>query len=83
MSEGMNVKERLLHVAFNRLAEIYPCGLYEWLDKQGGEEISQLEERINQNFRNEGSADDLKSLLREYWTCHIQAIREFERRHDI
>jgi|GEM_PF-6014870 len=83
MSEGMNKKERLLHIAFEWLAEVYPCCLYEWLDKHGRRGISHIEEQINQNFRNEGRVDDLKSLLREYWTCYMHAIGEFERRQDM
>ena len=74
----MKEKERLLHIAFDRLAEIYPYGLYEWLDNHGMEEITHLEDKINQNFLNSGSVEELKSVLREYWICHIKAIREFQ-----
>ena len=78
----MKEKEKLLHVAFDRLSEIYPYGLYEWLDNHGMKEITHLEDKINQNFLTDGSVEELKSLLREYWTCHILAIREFERMRD-
>lgn len=80
MSNVINEKENLLHIAFDRLSEKYPSGLYEWMyvnDPDACRELSELEDRINDNVRTNGSIQDLKALLRTYWVAHMNAIKAF------
>ena len=81
MSDLREEKEYLLKTAFNLLEERYPSGLYEWLyihDRATNDEINRLEDRVNANFLNGGSINDLKAILREYWIVHMKAIRAYE-----
>ncbi|MFI5324456.1 MAG: hypothetical protein ACHQ6U_13250 [Thermodesulfobacteriota bacterium] len=82
MSETQKEKERLLNLTFDRLEDICTNGFCEWLYSRGMEEISLLEEQINQNFKSNGTVDELKPILREYWVCHIKEIREYELTED-
>lgn len=74
-------KEKLLHILFNRLSERYPAGLIEWMDKyhpEASREVSELEDRANENFRSNGSAQELKAILRDYWLIYMKAITDFK-----
>jgi hypothetical protein len=78
-------KQELLARTLDDLGKQYPVGLYEYLYKQRQDLYSQLldlEEKIDRAFLS-GTIDDLKSGLREYWTFHIHAIREFKRQEHL
>ena len=64
------------------LGEKYPVGLYEFLYKHKPDlywQLVDLEDRIDQAYLNpSASTDQLKAVLREYWTFHMTAIREFK-----
>jgi hypothetical protein len=81
MSDLREEKEELLSLAFDLLEEKYPRGLYEWLyihDKATYDEIDHLECRVNANFQQRNSINDLKAILREYWIIHMKAIKAFQ-----
>lgn len=81
MNDVIRVKENLLSLAFDRLSEKYPSGLYEWMYKYRQEtekERMQLEDEINNNFRTKGSISELKAILRAYWALHMKAIKAFK-----
>ena len=73
-------KEHILNEVLRLLNEKYPIGLYEYLFKHRSSlymQLIDLEERIDQAFLYE-TVGDLKAVLREYWTFHITAIKEFK-----
>ena len=73
-------KELILKEVLRLLNEKYPIGLYEYLFKHRSSlymQLIDLEERIDQAFLYE-TVDDLKAVLREYWTFHMTAIKEFK-----
>jgi len=73
-------KELILKEVLRLLNEKYPIGLYEYLFKHRSSlymQLIDLEERIDQAFLYE-TIGDLKAVLREYWTFHITAIKEFK-----
>jgi len=62
------------------LAERYPIGLYEYLSKYEPEmfrKMRDLEDDFDNAFLYKAT-DDLKKILREYWTLHMDAIRKFK-----
>jgi hypothetical protein len=72
----------LVQRTFDRLAEIYPKGLYEFMEEHLPElsrQLHELEERIDRCLLNGSGTDDLKPALREYWMVHVKAIEEWER----
>lgn len=75
-------KEQLLTRTLEDLREIYPEGLYEYLFKyrqEMYERLLLLENRIDQIYLNPNvSIDPLRTVLREYWNLHAQAIRKFQ-----
>lgn len=75
-------KEAILTEVLRLLREKYPIGLYEYLFKHRPDLDQQrlaLEDRIDQSYLNPNiSIDQLKAVLREYWTFHMTAIREFK-----
>lgn len=76
-------KERILKEVLRLLGEKYPIGLYEYLYKQCPElykQLLDLEDRIDQTYLNPNeSIDQLKAVLREYWTFHMTTIKEFKK----
>ena len=75
-------KELILKEVLRLLNEKYPIGLYEYLFKHRSSlymQLIDLEERIDQAFLYE-TVDDLKAVLREYWTFHMRAIKEFKQK---
>ena len=73
-------KELILKEVLRLLNEKYPIGLYEYLFKHRSSlymQLIDLEERIDQAFLYE-TVGDLKAVLREYWTFHMTAIKEFK-----
>jgi len=73
-------KELILKEVLRLLNEKYSIGLYEYLFKHRSSlymQLIDLEERIEQAFLYE-TIGDLKAVLREYWTFHITAIKEFK-----
>ena len=77
-----NEKDKLLDITLSRLDEKYPSYLYEYLymnDIRSYSKIFKLEDSINMNFNKNGTIQDLKAILREYWIEHMIAIREFKK----
>jgi len=75
-------KDQLLDITLSRLDEKYPYGLYEYLymnDIRSYSKIFKLDDSINMNFNKNGTIQDLKAILREYWIEHIKAIKEFKK----
>ena len=73
-------KKHILNEVLRLLSEKYPIGLYEYLFKHRSSlymQLIDLEERIDQAFLYE-TVGDLKAVLREYWTFHMTAIKEFK-----
>jgi len=74
-------KEYILQETLRLLGEKYPIGLYEYLYKYRPDlykQLLDLEDRIDQAYINpNASIDQLKAVLREYWTFHIKAIQLF------
>jgi len=74
------LKEHILHEVFELLNERYPMGLYEYVYKYRPEVFrikDSLEYRIDEVFLT-GSVNELEAVLREYWTLHVEMIREFD-----
>jgi hypothetical protein len=76
-------REELLTRLMDDLNKRYPIGLYEYLYEHCPElhnELLNLEDRIDQTSLNpSASIDQLKAVLREYWTFHMKAIKESTR----
>ena len=75
-------KDQLLDITLSRLDEKYPSYLYEYLymnDIRAYSKILKLEDSINMNFNKNGTIQDLKAILREYWIEHIKAIKDFKK----
>ncbi|HEX3036115.1 MAG TPA: hypothetical protein VHT73_13515 [Thermodesulfobacteriota bacterium] len=73
-------KDFILDETLRLLNERYPIGLYEYLYKHREDlyrELLALEDRIDKAFLS-GTVEELKSVLREYWTFHMRAKREFK-----
>lgn len=80
MDQLWTEKEDILNKVLDALEVKYPSGLYDWLyirDRGAYDEINRLEDAINESFRNGGPIPDFKAILREYWDCHMRAIRAF------
>jgi len=77
-------KEYILQETLRLLGEKYPIGLYEYLYKYRPDlyiQLVNLENGIDQTYLNpNASIDQLKAVLREYWTFHMRAIKEFKQR---
>ena len=75
-------KEEILPRLLKDLGKRYPIGLYEFLFKQRPDlykQLIELENRIDLTYLDpSASIDQLKAVLREYWTFHMMAIREFK-----
>jgi hypothetical protein len=75
-------KEELLNRALGDLGKRYPIGLYEYLYKHRPDlyrSLIELENSIDQIYPDSNaSIDQLKAVLRDYWTFHMTAIREFK-----
>ncbi len=73
-------KEAIIKEVLRLLGEKYPVGLYEYLFKHRPElykKLQHLEDRIDQAFLS-ATIQGLKAILRDYWTLHIMAIKEFK-----
>jgi len=74
-------KEELLTRTLEDLGKGYPIGLYEYLFRRRTDlykQLIELEDKIDHTYLNPNeSIDQLKAVLREYWTFHISAIKEF------
>lgn len=64
------------------LNERYPKGLYEFIYKYRPEldkQLLDLWERIDQTYLDpNASIDQLKAVLRDYWTFHMTTIKKFK-----
>jgi len=73
-------KENILGEVFDLLSEKYTPGLYEYSYKYYPEYYKKfiiLEDRIDENFQDNGNIQELKTILREYWCLHMKCIKEF------
>jgi len=78
-------KEHMIDETLRLLTERYPIGLYEFLFKYEPKmyrKLRELEDEISRDYSNK-TIEDLKEVLREYWTLHMEAIREFENQDDL
>jgi len=85
MIDIIQEKENIIDGTLKLLAERYPIGLYEYLFKYQTEmykELRDLEDDISRDYLDK-TVGDLKEVLREYWSLHIQAIKEFENQDDL
>ncbi len=75
-------KEELVRNILEKLNVRYPKGLYEFLYRYHPElyrRMIDIEDSIDQNLLNaDSSIDQLRSILREYWTLHMRAIQIFK-----
>ena len=75
-------KEELINRTQEDLDKRYPIGLYEYLFKYRPDldrQLIELWDRIDQAYLNPNvSIDQFKVVLREYWTFHMAAIKEFK-----
>lgn len=75
-------KERLLNITLDGLEKVYPRGLYDFLhthDRSLYDRIDEIEDQLNESFRNGGPVDEFKGTLRQYWDAHMRAIQAFKR----
>lgn len=82
MNDIFAEKERLLNITLDGLEKVYPRGLYDFLhthDRDIYTRIDEIEDQLNESFRNGGPIDEFKRLLREYWNAHMRAIQAFKR----
>jgi len=79
---GQMNKDELLNRTLEELGKRYPQGLYEFLFKHRPDLYRQLvglEDKIDQTYLNaNASIYQFKAVLREYWTFHMIAIKEFK-----
>ncbi|MGH7799648.1 MAG: hypothetical protein ACREOW_03340 [Thermodesulfobacteriota bacterium] len=72
----------LLNRTLEDLCKRYPIGLYEFLYKHKPHlygQLIDLEDRITHTYLNKNSSIDVfKAVIREYWTFHMTAIKEFK-----
>ena len=83
--KNYNEKENIIDETLRLLSEKYIIGLYEYLFMyQPGmyKELRDLEDEISNDYLSK-SIEDLKEVLRRYWTLHVEAIGEFENRDDL
>lgn len=80
MNNYIRDKDIILEELLNLLAGRYPIGLYEYLYScQPGmyKRMRELEDEVDNAFLHKNTKD-LKKVLREYWTLHMEAIRKFK-----
>ncbi|NIQ15718.1 MAG: hypothetical protein GTO02_15360 [Candidatus Dadabacteria bacterium] len=78
----MTNNENLVKKLLAKLNEIYPLGLYEYIydnNKTLQDELKNCEDEINNMLEN-GTMNDTKKILRNYWILHIEAI-DFYKKH--
>jgi hypothetical protein len=81
MDQLWTEKEDILNKVLDALEVKYPSGLYDWLyshDRDLYDRIDEIEDQLNESFRNGSPVDEFKRLLRDYWTAHMQGIRLFK-----
>jgi len=81
MDQLWTEKEDILNKVLDALEEKYPSGLYDWLyshDRDLYDRIDEIEDQLNESFRNSGPVDGFKATLRHYWDCHTEGIRKFK-----
>lgn len=80
MNDLIIEKEKLLNITLDGLEKAYPRGLYDWLhthDRDVYARIDEIENALNKSFAEGGTLGEFKATLRQYWDCHMQAIRLF------
>lgn len=82
MDQLWTEKEDILNKVLDALEVKYPRGLYDFLhthDRDLYDRIDEIEDQLNESFRNGGPVDEFKGTLRQYWDAHMRAIRAFKR----
>jgi len=80
MNNCIHDKEAILEEILNLLAKRYPTGLYEFMYEYHPDmyrRMRELEDEVDNAFL-DGTTEELKKVLREYWTLHMEAIRKFK-----
>lgn len=78
MRKLIREKERLLNITLDGLEKEYPRGMYDWLythNRGTYNEISRLEDNVNESFLHSGPLPVFKEMLREYWKVHMEVIK--------
>jgi len=81
----INNKDELFDKIFADLRKIYKAGLYEFMheyEPKMYKELRNLEDEISKDYFKK-PIEDIKVLLRRYWTLHMEAIEEFENQDDL
>ena len=85
MNNCTQEKENIIDGTLKLLAERYPIGLYEYLyeyEHDMYKTMRELEDEVDDAFLHKNT-EDLKKVLREYWTLHMEAIGELENQDDL
>ena len=73
-------KENIIDGTLKLLAERYKEGVYEYMYQYHPDmyrRIRELEDEVDNAFLFK-TTEELKKVLREYWTLHMEAIRKFK-----
>jgi len=78
-------KEEMIKKTLEQLNQFYPVGLYDWMylnNKTDYLRLIDIENNIDSLLINDGSQDQLKQLLIEFWQIHKKNIREFDKSNE-
>ncbi len=81
----INNKDELFDKIFADLRKIYKAGLYEFMHEYEPKmyrKLRELEDEISSDYLDK-TTGDLKEVLREYWTLHMEAIKRFENQDEL
>ncbi len=85
MKRNYKEKEHIIDETLRLLTRKYPTDLYEYLFKYQPEtykKLRVLEDDISRDYLDR-TIGDLKEVLREYWTLHMEAIKRFENQDEL
>jgi len=85
MNNFIKDKDIILDELLKLLTERYPEGLYEYMYQYHPDmyrRIRELEDEVDNAFLYK-TIEDLKEVLREYWTLHMEAIKRFGNQDDL
>jgi hypothetical protein len=77
-------KYEIAKKTLEQLNQFYPAGLYEWLfqyRKSKYNKLVQLESGIDEVMLN-GTEDEMKDILDEYWSFHKTCIEDFSNNYE-
>ena len=81
----INNKDELFDKIFADLRKIYKAGMYEFMHEYEPnmyKKLRELEEEADNAFLYK-SIEDLKEVLRRYWTLHMEAIKGFNNQDNL